>query len=832
MSDRDTPPFADLLRDGGGCGLLIAARDWTSRGLGPIESWSASLRTATLMLLHSPVPMVMLWGEDGIMLYNDAYSLFAGGRHPELLGARVREGWPEVADFNDNVMRVGLAGGTLRYQDQELTLYRHGAPEQVWMNLDYSPVIDESGRPAGVLCVLAETTERIAAERRQRTAEAALVESEARFRLMIDTVPQIVWIADAEGRMEFLNRQFSDYTGEGFAARTPREMAGAFIHPDDGPQVVRAFQAARDAAGPHLFEHRIRAASGEYRWFLDRANPYRHPDTGEIERWFGVSVDIHDRKIAEDRLRELNATLEQRVAERTAERNILATLIESTDIMVMAIDMDFTILALNAANADEFERVFGVRPRAGDKMLDLLADDPERREEVRRGWLRGMQGQRVTFVEQFGDPDRDRPSYEISFHPLFDEQGRQDGVFQFVTDVTERLRRDAQLVETMDALRQAQKVEAMGQLTGGVAHDFNNLLTPIVGTLDLLQQKGLGGAREQRLVAGAAQSAERARTLVQRLLAFARRQPLQLISVDMAALVAGMQDLVASTTGPQILVEINVAPDLPPADADPNQVEMALLNLAVNARDAMPGGGTLRITLAAEHLAEGRLIGSHGALLPAGRYVRLSVADTGSGMHAETLARAVEPFFSTKGIGKGTGLGLSMVHGLASQMGGALTISSEPGVGTQVDLLLPCGTTAVEAATPGEVRQADGIRSGRALLVDDEDLVRHSTADMLVDLGYDVIEASSAEEAMRILNDGATFDLLVTDHLMPRMTGTELAALVAARRPGMAILLVSGYAETEGVASDLTRLTKPFRKDELAKSLLSLSAGLDAATVD
>lgn len=237
---------------------------------------------------------------------------------------------------------------------------------------------------------------------------------------------------------------------------------------------------------------------------------------------------------------------------------------------------------------------------------------------------------------------------------------------------------------------------------------------------------------------------------------------------------------------------------------------MALLNLAVNARDAMPGGGTLRITLAAEHLAEGRLIGSHGALLPAGRYVRLSVADTGSGMHAETLARAVEPFFSTKGIGKGTGLGLSMVHGTASQMGGALTISSEPGVGTRVDLLLPCGTTAVEAATPGEVRQADGIRSGRALLVDDEDLVRHSTADMLVDLGYDVIEASSAEEAMRILNDGATFDLLVTDHLMPRMTGTELAALVAARRPGMAILLVSGYAETEGVASDLTRLTKPF----------------------
>ena len=832
MSDRGAPTFAELLCRGGGCGDLIAARDWSGSVLGPIDGWPASLRTATLMLLHSPAPMVMLWGEDGIMLYNDAYSLFAGGRHPDLLGSPVRQGWPEVADFNDHVMRVGLAGGTLRYRDQELTLYRHGAPEQVLMNLDYSPVIDESGRPGGVLCVLAETTERIAAERRQKVAEGALVESEARFRLMIDTVPQIVWIADGEGRMEFLNQQFSIYTGEGFAARTPGEMAGAFIHPDDGPQVVAAFQAARDASGPHVFEHRIKSASGEYRWFLDRANPYRDPDTGRIVRWFGVSVDIHDRKMAEDRLRELNATLEQRVAERTAERNILATLVESTDIMMMAIDMDFTILALNAANADEFERVFGTRPKAGDNMLELLADHPANCDEVRRGWMRGMQGERVTFIEQFGDPDRDRPSYEVIFHPLFDEQGRQNGVFQFVTDVTERLRRDAQLVETMGALRQAQKMEAMGQLTGGVAHDFNNLLTPIVGTLDLLQNKGLGGAREQRLIAGAAQSAERARTLVQRLLAFARRQPLQLIAVDMGALVAGMRDLVDSTTGPQIRVDIDIAPDLPPANADPNQVEMALLNLAVNARDAMPGGGTLHITLAPEHLGEGQRIGSHGTVLPAGRYVRLSVADTGSGMDAETLARAVEPFFSTKGIGKGTGLGLSMVHGLASQLGGALTIRSTPGAGTRVDLLLPSGTAAPDDMVLGEPRVAERMRSGRVLLVDDEDLVRHSTADMLLDLGYEVVEAASAQEALSIIEDGGHFDLLVTDHLMPGMTGTQLAARVQARRPDMATLLVSGYAETEGVAAHLARLTKPFRKDELARSLTQLAASRDIAPVD
>ena len=213
------PGFRDSLYSGGMCGALIAERDWSQTALGPIEGWSAPLRTATLILLRSPVPMVMLWGEGGVMLYNDAYAVFAGKRHPQLLGSPVREGWPEVADFNDNVMRVGLAGGTLRYQDQELTLYRNDVPEQVWMNLDYSPVIDEDGRPGGVLCVLAETTGHV-------TARAALVESEARFRLMVDTVPQIIWIADAEGRMEFLNRQFSDYTGAAFQSLSPAEIAG------------------------------------------------------------------------------------------------------------------------------------------------------------------------------------------------------------------------------------------------------------------------------------------------------------------------------------------------------------------------------------------------------------------------------------------------------------------------------------------------------------------------------------------------------------------------------------------------------------------------------
>lgn len=525
-----------------------------------------------------------------------------------------------------------------------------------------------------------------------------------------------------------------------------------------------------------------------------------------------------DRIRGEDRLRELNDTLEHRVVEAMAERNLLARLVEMTDVMIMAVDLDYKILALNSANADDFERVYGVRPKPGDNMLDLLADQPEQQEQVRAGWGRGMQGEPVTFVEDFGDPDRARPYYEVTFRPLLNESGAQVGVYQFATDITERLRKEAQLAEAQDALRQSQKMEAMGQLTGGVAHDFNNLLTPIVGSLDLLQRGGLGGEREQRLIEGAIQSAERARVLVQRLLAFARRQPLQPVPVDLSRLVAEMGELIASTTGPQIRVLVEAAANLPPAKADPNQLEMALLNLAVNARDAMEDkGGTLRISTMVETVAAG-----HRAKLYPGAYLCLSVADTGSGMDEQTIARAIEPFFSTKGVGKGTGLGLSMVHGLASQLGGALTIQSRPGYGTNIELWLPVSEAGLAQEESGTaLARLPGMR-GTAMLVDDEELVRMSTADMLTDLGYAVLEAASGEEALRRIMAGEDLDLLVTDHMMPGMTGTDLARQVRGLHPQLPVLLVSGYAEREGVDPDLPRLTKPFRRDELAATLAPL----------
>ena len=404
----------------------------------------------------------------------------------------------------------------------------------------------------------------------------------------------------------------------------------------------------------------------------------------------------------------------------------------------------------------------------------------------------------------------------LSLSPLPTDAGRL--VCGVVADLTQEKARAHELQQAQEALRQSQKMEAMGQLTGGVAHDFNNLLTPIIGSLDMLQRRGIGGEREQKLICGALQSADRAKILVQRLLAFARRQPLKATAVDLGALLDGMGELVASTSGPQINIVVNASKSLSPACADPNQLEMAILNLAVNARDAMPDGGTL--TLSARNIEIGP---GHRSNLPPGAYVGLGVADTGIGMDEATMSRAVEPFFSTKGVGKGTGLGLSMVHGLVSQLGGAMTLTSEPELGTKVELFLPVSAQPAELGSNGDRSATNPFGTGLVLLVDDEAAVRTSTADMLTDLGYEVVEAASAGEALRLLESGLRADMLLTDHLMPGMTGTELARETRARWPDCSVLLISGFAEADGVAPDLPRLIKPFRQGELAEILGTLN---------
>ena len=359
-------------------------------------------------------------------------------------------------------------------------------------------------------------------------------------------------------------------------------------------------------------------------------------------------------------------------------------------------------------------------------------------------------------------------------------------------------------------LHQAQKLETLGQLTGGVAHDFNNLLTPVIGNLDLLRRRLPANDASQRLIDAGLQAASRAATLVQRLLAFARRQDLRVRSVNVGILLDGMKDLIRRSLDPAIGVHISHSPGLSPARVDPNQLELAILNLAINARDAMPGGGTLRINADAAS-AEG------GSVTP-GDYVRITVRDTGVGMDQQTLARAVEPFFSTKGVGKGTGLGLSMVHGLAAQLGGVLDLNSRPGEGTTAEVWLP---VAAEAATAEDLESGSLIQARRGaeiLLVDDEELVRIGTAEMLSDVGYKVIEATSGAEALRLLRSGNAPDLLITDYLMPGMNGVELIEHARELAPSMKVMLITGYSTiAEGPGASVPRLSKPFRQSDLAK---------------
>lgn len=515
---------------------------------------------------------------------------------------------------------------------------------------------------------------------------------------------------------------------------------------------------------------------------------------------------------ADEAMKNIESVAAARLNEET-----LHAVLESTSDCFYALDGDWKFVTFNRASEEYFR--LSREDVLGRSIWELF---PAGRDRTFGDNCRAAMNDRRHV--QFESPSAFRPgnTVEIRMAPM------AGGMSVALTDITERRRTEAELrrvlgelearvaaavAERETALRQlheTQKVEALGQITGGVAHDFNNLLSPILGGLEILQRRGVGDARAQRLIDGAMQAAERSRTLVQRLLAFARRQPLMPAAVDVSALVGDMRDLLTSTVGPRVRIVTEVATDTPFARADANQLELALLNLAVNARDAMPDGGVLTIQA-------GPAVSTGGAL-PVGDYVRLSVTDTGIGMDEATLARAVEPFFSTKGIGKGTGLGLSMAHGLAGQLGGGLDIASKPGFGTTITLLLPVSREA-PGARSDKSGGATATSAGVVLLVDDEALVRATTAEMLADLGFDVVEAEAAPQAIALIEGGLAFDWIVTDHMMPGMTGADLARHAQRLRPGAKVLVISGYAEVDAIAPDLPRLAKPFRQDELAESL-------------
>ena len=541
--------------------------DWSGTSLGPIGQWSDSLRSSVQMLLASPVPLVMLWGRAGHMVYNDAYAIFAGGRHPSLLGSPVEEGWPEVADFNRNVVDTCLAGKTLSYRDKQLVLFRSGAAEDVWLDLYYSPVVEDDGSPAGVIAIVIETTERVIAGRRQQEAEASLLQ--------------------------------------------------------------------------------------------------------------------------------LTRNLEERVADAVAAR-----------------------------------------------------------------------------------------------------------------------------IEAEGQLRQSQKMEAIGALTGGVAHDFNNVLQTISGNLQVLAIQERGNENVQKRVSAASAAVERGAKLSSQLLAFARRQPLSPTVLNPRRFFESFLELFQRALGERISVQMSL-PETPwLIQVDRNQLENAVLNLAINSRDAMNGEGRLNLVVENVSLSASDLRDSE---IAAGDYLRITVQDEGRGMTSDVLARACEPFFTTKEVGRGTGLGLSMVFGFVRQSGGHLAISSEAGRGTTVQMHFPRSNAPEIASDEVKDQSEIGGSNETILVVEDDAGVRASSVDLLSELGYNVLQAANGDAAMAILLSGVSVDLIFTDVVMPGLVqSVEIAAWARSRTPPIPVLFTSGHtrdiiSKNHVLAPTIALLRKPYQPETLAQ---------------
>lgn len=648
-------------------------------------------------------------------------------------------------------------------------------------------------------------------------SEQRLRESEGKYRTLFDTMDEgfciIQFLDGPHGRA-------SDYVHVEANAAYERhagipEVVGQRLRemvPDEADEWVKRYRHVLDTGESIRFEQELIATGRHLELAAFRIEPASKRQVAVLFQ------DITARRQAEVSLQQLNSTLEQRISEALAERKLLADLVEGTDAIVQVVDKNFRILAINKAAADEAERITGTKPKVGDNKLELLAEHPELLPTVKKVWQRAIDGEAFTEISEVTDPRRGTRHYEMKFNPLLGPSGKQVGAYQFAYDVTDRVRDQQRLADATAQMHEMAKLETLGQLTGGVAHDFNNLLTPIVGALDMLRRQHEADERSNRLISGAMQAAERAATLVQRLLSFARRQHLEARTVDVKSLVEGMHDLMQRTIGPHIAIRVDTAANVPSARVDPGQLELAVLNLAVNARDAMSGGGQIRLTL-----DEVQVDPADDDTLAPGNYIRLSVSDTGTGMDEATLHRAIEPFFTTKGQGEGTGLGLSMVHGLAAQSGGALKIRSKIGSGTTAELWLPVAEGQISAPETTDSELTKQPRRASILIVDDENLVRSATAEMLREMGHSVIEASSGSAALDRLNSREEIDLLITDYLMPGMRGSELAEEALDIRPGLPVLLLTGYANlAKGEAAGLPRLAKPFREADLARAVAGL----------
>jgi PAS domain S-box-containing protein len=923
---------------GGELAELIRQFDWAKTSLGPLVAWPQSLKTITDTLLQSPVPIVLLWDEDGIMIYNDAYSGFAGGRHPKLLGSKVRDGWPEVADFNDHVMKVGLSGGTLAYKDQELTLYRHGRPEQVWMNLDYSPVLNEAGQPAGVMAIVVETTQRMIAERAlkdrendlarvqqiariggvtvdlrngfgngrrspeyleihglspdavdthedwvkrlhpddrhralhhflttvsgadvrylseyriirpndgqvrwiaceaqierdekgrplrlvgahmditERTlAKELLRESDERFRLIANSAPVPMWVSKLDGTRGFANQAYLDFLGLEYEEAVVFDWRN-ILHPDDQSRIVRESIAGEASLKLFVLEARYRRADGAWRWMRSESQPRWDP-AGKHIGFIGVAHDITAAKVAEGELRRLNETSEQRIKERTSQLESneaqLRAIFETSNQYQGLLDLEGNVIYANKTS------LAGIQAAAADVVGKPFWDSPwfsatpGASEAVASAFTTVKRGESVRTEMLMHLPTGDR-YFDFAMRPVFDQHGAVASILPEAVDITDR--RQAE-----EALRQSQKMEAVGQLTGGVAHDFNNLLTIIRSATDFLRRRGLADDRRRRYIDAISDTVDRASKLTGQLLAFARRQPLAPQVFDVGLQVEGIAQLIRPLVGGRIQIGLEIRDPECFAMADVAQFETSLINLAVNSRDAMDGEGLISISVGkadaipASGTSERRY----------GKFIAVSVRDTGTGIAPDKLTAIFEPFYTTKEVGKGTGLGLSQALGFAKQSGGEIVAASRLGEGSSFTVYLPQAETPASQADIGAGNIEAGMsgRGHRILVVEDNEDVGRFSTELLQDLGYSTRRADNARQALALIAaDRSAFDLVFSDVIMPGMNGVELATIIREQYPNLPVVLTSGYSSVlaENAHQGFELIQKPYSVEALSRTL-------------
>jgi len=942
---------------GGATGAAIRTRDWSASPLGPIDTWSETLRATLNVVLASAFPAFIVWGPEQITLYNDGYAGVLHDKHPGAIGLPFREVWPEIWDvLAPLVHRTLVEGESFMMEDLPLVMWRKGYPENTWFTYSYAPLRDGDGPILGLLCTCIETTEAVLARERRAASEAALRKSEAAARENAERVQLALaagaiigtWFWDLPSDRFTVDEAFARAFGlDPALGRDGLSLAQvvANVHPDDQEGLAAAINEVRVRGGHYAHQYRVRRADGRYYWIEANGRVDLGPDG--IGLYFpGVLIDVESRRAVEAerdqailKLRALNAELEQKVIARALARgrtwqlspDILAVLnadgrfeasnpawaatlgwseddLASTPFLelIHPDDVDKTqaawdglvkhsLPALRFENRyrhkaggwrwlswvavpddgkvycsardisfeKEAEAALAARTAERDRMwntspdLLLVLDFDGVFQRVNPAWTRllGYAPEELVghHTNEFVVEDDHAQTVDAYVEAaqggaprIVNRYRHKDGSLRWISwaaapdgdltyatgrDITVERERQAELEHAQEQLRQAQKMEAVGQLTGGLAHDFNNLLAGISGSLELMKMR-LAKDRTsdiERYMNVAMGATRRAAALTHRLLAFSRRQTLAPRATDVNTLVGGLLEMIRRTVGPGVQVETSGEAGLWPTLVDTSQLENALLNLCINARDAMPDGG--RIVIETANCA----IGPHQAKrldLPEGQYIALCVSDTGTGMPPDVIAKAFDPFFTTKPLGQGTGLGLSMIYGFTQQSGGQVRIDSTVGEGTRVCIYLPRhrGEAAGDDA-PAQAQLAPVAGAGETVLVvDDEPAVRMLVTDVLHDLGYTAIEAADGAGGLKVLQSRARIDLLVTDVGLPgMMNGRQMADAARVQRPGLKVLFITGFAETAllrngQLEQGMSVLTKPFPVETLAARIRELIA--------